>query len=104
MRSMADRCLAGEFEGSARKASWDPECIRLSIEEYIIRYHVVRVDPASAAARVAQGTVVAAKTDSAESAKVPIKFIFVERAGSAQASAAVKAAISLIESHIVGLI
>ena len=44
----------------------------------------------------------AAETDSAKSAKVPVKFIFVERAGSAQASAVVEAAICVIESHIVG--
>ena len=44
----------------------------------------------------------AAETDSAESAKVPVKFIFVEPVGSAQASAAVEAAMSVIESHIVG--
>ena len=100
MRSMAERCLAGEFDGSARKASRDPECIRLGIDESTIRYHVVRGDPATAAAPVAQRARVAAETAAAEAAQVPVKFIFIERAGSAQASAAVEAAIGVIESQI----
>ena len=54
VRSMAERCVAGEFEGSARRASFDPDCIRFGIDESHIRYHMNKVEPAAAAARAAE--------------------------------------------------
>ena len=81
VRSMAERCVAGEFEGSARRASFDPDCIRLGIDESHIRYHMNKVEPAAAAARAAERARVATESAAAEAARVPVKFVFVERAG-----------------------
>ena len=98
---MAERCIAGEFEGSATRASHDPESIRLGIKECSIRYHMGKIgDPAVAAARAAERARVATETGAAEAARVPVQFVFVERAGARPASAAVKAAIGVIESQI----
>ena len=48
VRSMAERCVAGELEGSAWRASHDPEFIRLGVSESAIRYHMNKVeDPAA---------------------------------------------------------
>ena len=100
MRSMAERCVAGEFEGSATRALHDPECIRLGVGECDIRYHMDKIDSATAAARAAERARVATETAAAEAARVPVQFVFVERAGARPASAAVKAAIGVIESQI----
>ena len=100
VRSMAERCVAGEFEGSAKRAAHDPECIRLGIYERTIRYHMDKIDSATGAARAAERARVATETAAAEAARVPVQFIFVERAGAKPASAAVKAAIGVIESQI----
>ena len=97
---MAERCLAGEFDGSAFKASRAPECIRLGIDESVIRYHITRGNPAAAIARAADRARVATETAAAEAARVPVKIVFVERGGSAPAAAAVEAAIGAIESQI----
>ena len=101
VRSMAERCIAGEFEGSARRASHDPECICLGVSESVIRYHMNKVeDPAAAVVRAAERARVATETADAEAARVPVQFVFVERAGAKPAAAAVKAAIGVIESQI----
>ena len=97
---MADRCVSGEFDGSARRAAKDPECVRLEIDEAAIRYHMNKINPIAAAARAADRARIATETAVAEAAQAPIKFIFVERAGSAPAAAAVEAKISVIESQI----
>ena len=64
------------------------------------RYHMARADPASAAARAADRARVASETASAEAAGVSGKIIFVERAGSAPAAAAIEAAMGVIDSQI----
>ena len=82
LRSLAERCVAGEFEGSARRASHDPECIRLGVSESAIRYHMNKVEyPAAVAARAAERARVATESAAAEAARVPVKVVFVERAG-----------------------
>ena len=79
---MAKRCVAGEFEGSAKRASHDPECIRLGVDESVIRYHVNKIgDPAAVAARAAERARVATETAAAEAARIPVRIVFVERAG-----------------------
>jgi hypothetical protein len=100
VRSMALRCFAGEFDGSAVKAARTPECIRLGIDEADIRYHIARVDPAPAAARAADRARLATET---AAAGVGVQFIFVERAGSAPAAAAIVAALGAIETEIGGI-
>ena len=102
MRFIADRCLDGEFNGSARKASRDPECIRLGIDESTIRYHIGIGDPAAAAARASDRARVATETAAAEADGADVQFVFVERAGSAPAAAAVVAALGAIETQIGG--
>ncbi len=97
---MADRCLAGEFEGSSSKAAQEPECVLLGVLESAIRYHMDNIDPAAAAARATGRKRAATEAAAAEATGVPVKIIFVERAGSAAATAAVEAAMSVIESHM----
>ena len=100
--SMAERCIAGEFNGSSFLAAQDPDCVRLGINESSIRRRIVACNPAAAATRAAERARVATETAAAEVARVPVKFIFVERAGSAPATAAVEAAMGLIESQMGG--
>ena len=86
---MAYRYVSGDFGGSARKAARDPDCVRLGVGESTIRFLKDRIDPAAAAAHAADRARVAIETAAAEAAGVPVKFIFVERAGSAPAAAAI---------------
>ena len=58
------------------------------------------VDQTATTERAAVRKRVAAETADAEAARVPVKLIFVERAGSAPAAAALEAALGLIESQI----
>ena len=99
-RSMAYRCVSGEFGGRARKAAKDPECARLGLGECTIRFHRDRIDPAAAAARAAEHSRASAEAEAAEAAGVSVKIIFVERAGSAPAAAAIEAAMGVIDSQI----
>ena len=67
---MAERCVAGELEGSAWRASHDPEFIRLGVSESAIRYHMNKVeDPAAVAARAAERARVATESAAAEAAR-----------------------------------
>ena len=100
VRPIAERCLVGEFDGSAFKAAQDPECVQLGVIRSNIQYHMARLDPASAAARAADRARVATQTAAAEAIGVPVKIIFVERAGSAPAAAAIEAAMGVIDSQI----
>jgi hypothetical protein len=100
VRSMAERCVAGEFEGSAWRASHNPECIRLGIDESHIRYHMNKVEPAAVAARAAERARVATESAAAEAARVPVKVVFVERAGAQPAAAAFETAIGVMKSHL----
>ena len=86
---MAVRCIAGEFNCSAHTAAKEPECLRLGVAKQVIQYHIDRMDPAAAAARAADRARVATESAASEAARVPANFIFVERAGSVPAAAAV---------------
>ena len=90
-RSMASRCISGEFGGIAYRAGQDPECLRLGVTAMAIQYHIDRMEPAAAAARAAERARVATETSAAEAAHVPVKIVFVERGWSAPAAAAVEA-------------
>jgi hypothetical protein len=97
---MAERCIAGEFNGSSFFAAQNPDCARLGINESSIRYRTDASNLASAAARAADRARVATDTAASKAARVPVKFIFVVRAGSALAAAAIGAAMGVIDSHI----
>ncbi len=75
VRCMAERCLAGEIGGSAVNASRAPECIRLGVDEFNIRYNIGRGDFAAAAARAADRARVATETAAAEAPRVPVRVI-----------------------------
>ena len=64
------------------------------------QYHMDILDQTATADRGAGRKRVAAETADAEAGRVPVKLIFVERAGSAPAAAALEAALGLIESQI----
>ena len=67
-RSMASRCISGEFGGIAYRAGLDPECLRLGVTANAIQYHIDRMEPAAAAARAAERARVATETSAAEAA------------------------------------
>ena len=71
---MAERCIAGEFNGSSFLAAQDPDCVRLGINESSIRRRIVACNPAAAAARAAERARVATATAAAEAAHVPARF------------------------------
>ena len=56
----------------------------MGVDEADIRYHMTRADPTAVAARATERAWVAAETEAAKAAGVPVKIIFVERAGLAQ--------------------
>ena len=60
------------------------------------------IDPAATAARDAGRKRVATEAAAAEAAGVGVQFVFVERAGSAPAAAAIVAALGAIETQIGG--
>ncbi len=86
---MAQRCIAGEFDGSASRTANDPECLRLGITRQAIQYHMDIIDQTETAALDAGRKRVATEAAAAEATGVPVKVIFEERAGSAQAAAAI---------------
>ena len=89
-RTMAERCLAGEFGGSSWVASQEPECVTLGIAYPTIQYHMDRIDPIQASTRAASRARVEIEALAAETSNgVKATFIFVERGGSASAAAAV---------------
>ena len=54
-RSLAERCLNGEFGGSAWVTSQQPECIALGVSRQSIQYQMDRIDPVEACIRGADG-------------------------------------------------
>ena len=96
---MAQRCIAGEFDGSAVRAANEPECLRLGVARQTIQYHMDIIDQTATAARDAGRKRVATEAAAAE---VSVQFVFVERAGSAPAAAAIVAALGAIETQIGG--
>ena len=100
-RTMAERCLAGEFGGSSWVASQEPECVTLGIAYQTIQYHMDRIDPIQASTRAASRARVEIEALAAETSNgVKATFIFVERGGSASAAAAVSGIMSKLESEL----
>ncbi len=52
-RTLAERCVAGEFEGVAYRAVFAPEAVELGINHMHIQYYIDKIDPADAHIRVA---------------------------------------------------
>ena len=78
IRRMAERCAAGEFEGSSWHAAATPECVALGIERKNIDYHLSKINTADSASRAANRARVEAETAQAKVEMMPVKFIFVE--------------------------
>lgn len=86
---MAERCVAGEFDGSSGLAAAMPECVALGITRQSIQFHMDKVNVVESASRAADRARVEAETAQADVEMRPVKFIFVERKGSAPAAEAV---------------
>jgi chromosome segregation ATPase len=99
VKAMADRCLAGEFNGNYHRAAKEPECVALGISHQHIQYHMDHKCPLVAADRAADRARVAAEATAASSAlRTNPVFVFVERGGSASAATAVSAIVGKLES------
>ncbi len=96
VKAMADRCLAGEFDGSYCRAAKEPECVALGILHQHILYHMDQKRPLVAADRAADRARVAAEATAASQGTNPV-FVFVERGGSASAATAVSAIVGKLE-------
>ena len=102
VKAMADRCLAGEFDGNYYRAAKEPECVALGILHQNIQYHMDRKRPFMAAdraadrARVAAEAVAEATAASSAHGTNPV-FVFVERGGSASAATAVSGIVGKLE-------
>ena len=62
---MEARVVSGEFEGSARRAANDPECIALGVDYRNIEYHISLINPADRLARAADRARVETETAAA---------------------------------------
>ena len=78
---MAERCVSGEFGGSAYHATMSPTTARMGISRGAIERRMRQIDPSALADR----TRVAAETAASVAAGHVIDVIFVERGGSASA-------------------
>ena len=81
---MAQRVVNGDFK-SAFEASKTQECAELEINYQVIQYHVDKISPAEAAARVAERARVLRIQAEAEAKSNSVKLIFVEKGGVAAA-------------------
>jgi hypothetical protein len=91
---MADRCFAGEFNGSYHSAAKEPECVALGISHQNIMYHMDQKRPLVVADRAADRARVAAEATAVSQGPV---FVFVERGGSASAATAVSVIVGKLE-------
>ena len=74
---MAERCVSGEFGGSAYHATMSPITARMGISRGAIQRQMRRIDPSALADR----TRVAAETAASVAAGHVVDIIFVERGG-----------------------
>jgi len=99
-RSMAARCVAGDFNGSARRAASDPECIALGVGPSAIAYHMNLINPDASLARAADRARVATEAAAAAVESQSVQFIFVERGGAAPAAMAVSRIVDTLETGL----
>ena len=85
---MAERCVSGEFGGSALLATRSPTTARMGISRGAIRRQMDRIDPADLVDRMADRERVATETAAAEERGHVVELVFVERGGSAPAKKA----------------
>jgi len=82
---MAERCVSGEFNGSAWHAAMSPTTARMGISRGAIQHQMRLIDPASLAGRLADRQRFEASTAASEAAGHIVDIVFVERGGSATA-------------------
>ena len=95
-RIMAQRLVHGEFQ-SAFEAPNTPECAELKINYQAIRYHADKINPAEAAARVAERARALLKKAEEEAKSNSVKLVFVEKGGAAAAEEASAKALKIFE-------
>ena len=93
---MAQRVVNGDFK-SAFEASKTQECAELEINYQVIQYHVDKISPAEAAARVAERARVLRIQAEAEAKSNSVKLIFVEKGGVAAAEDASAKVLKMFE-------
>ena len=82
---MAERCVSGEFGGSAWHATKSPTTARMGISIGAIQRQMRRIDPVALADRLADRERATAETSASEAAGHIVDIVFVERGGSASA-------------------
>ena len=100
VRSIAVRVVAGEFNGSSRLASRDPECMALGVSPQSIDYHIGLINPSGGLARVADRARVETEVAAAAVAVRDVQIVFVERGGAAPAAAAVSQIVAKLEYQL----
>ena len=100
IRSIAVRVIAGEFDGSVRLASRDPECMALGVTHQSIEYHIGLINPAGGLARAADRARVKTEEAATGVALHEVQYAFVERRGLAPAAAAVSQIVAKLESQL----
>jgi len=87
---LAQRCVAGEFEGVAYRAAQLPEAVELDLNHQLIQYHMDKVDPVAAAARVAERARFENDKSEAEMRGAEVHVVAVERGGGRSARTLLK--------------
>ena len=82
---MAERCVSGEFGGSAWHATKSPTTARMGISIGAIQRQMRRIDPVALADRLVDRERAKAETSVSEAAGHVVDIVFVERWGSASA-------------------
>ena len=82
---MAERCVSGEFGGSAYFATKSPTTARMGISRGAIERQMRAMNPTAHAARIADRERVAAEITEARACERDVEIVFVERGGSSSA-------------------
>ena len=84
-RTLAERCVAGEFGGVANRAAQAPEALDWGITRSNIQYYMNQIDPEAASARVAERLQAEHETTQAEEQGLRVVVVGGRGAGSVRA-------------------
>jgi hypothetical protein len=80
-KSLAQRCVEGDFGGIANRASQEPNAVELGVDRQMIQYYMDKFDPVAASTRGAERAQLEHEKSEAEIAGAKVRVVVVERGG-----------------------